>query len=118
MRILVCGDRNWNDYSKIENVLKNYPKDTVIIHGDCRGADKIADYVAKKYGMTVEKYPVTKEEWNKFGRGAGPLRNKRMLTEGNPDKVIAFHPNLDDSKGTKNTVTQAKRYGIPVELYS
>jgi len=40
-----------------------------------------------------------------------------MLDE-KPDLVIAFHPNLAESKGTKDCVNEAKRRGIPVEVHN
>jgi hypothetical protein len=35
----------------------------------------------------------------------------------NPELVIAFHENISNSKGTIDTVTEAKRRGIPVEVF-
>ena len=46
-------------------------------------------------------------------RGAGPIRNQRMLDEG-PDAVIAFHTNLAESHGTLDMVTRARKAGVPV----
>lgn len=110
-RILVCGDRNWSDYAKIRNVLGEYPSDSVVIHGGCRGADVIAGFVAKELGMTVI---VFKAEWNKYGLSAGPIRNKKMLDEGNPNIVIAFHSDIANSKGTKNMISQSRAKGVDV----
>jgi len=56
LRILVCGDRNWTAWKPIEDFIKTLPKDTVIIHGDCRGADKMAGYMDGATG---------KEAWDK-----------------------------------------------------
>ena len=35
-----------------------------------------------------------------------------MLNEGNPDLILAFHNDIENSKGTKNMVMQAKKRGI------
>ena len=113
-RILVCGDRNWNDSEKIREVLKEYPKESVIIHGGCRGADTIAGNVAKEYGMSVIVFPA---EWSKHGLAAGPIRNKKMLDEGKPDLVLAFHSDISSSKGTNNMISQARKKGIETILY-
>lgn len=114
-RILVCGDRNWSDSDKIKTVLTEFPSnDSVVIHGGCRGADTIAGNVAKEYGMNVV---VFQAEWGKYGRGAGPIRNKKMLDEGKPDIVIAFHSDISSSKGTKNMIEQARKKGVEVVLY-
>lgn len=46
MKILVCGGREWTNVDIIRrefSFLKS--KDITIIHGDCRGADKLAGQV-------------------------------------------------------------------------
>jgi len=114
MIVLICGDRNWTDWKAIEDFIKPLPKDTTIIHGNCRGADKMAGYVAeKKYGLEVISFPAN---WEKYGRAAGPIRNKQMIVEGKPDLVVAFHNNILKSRGTKDMVTQARRHGIRVKI--
>jgi hypothetical protein len=114
MRVLVCGDRNWTDEAAIARVLFNLPADTVLIHGAARGADSIAGRVGERLGFEVLKFPA---DWEKFGRAAGPIRNQQMLDEGKPDLVIAFHPNLAASKGTKDMVKKARKHGIKVIEY-
>ena len=39
--VLVCGDRNWTNKEKIKETLKKHPA-SLIIHGGCRGADRLA----------------------------------------------------------------------------
>jgi hypothetical protein len=56
-----------------------------------------------------------KANWKRYGRGAGPKPNQEMLGL-NPDIVIAFHPNLDNSKGTKDMVNRAKQAGICIRV--
>ena len=114
MKILCCGDRNWINGSAIRRELEKYPQDTVVIHGAARGADSIAGSIAKSLGMQVEIYPA---QWNKYGKGAGPVRNKQMLDEGKPDWVLAFHENIESSKGTKHMVKISEEAGIPVEVF-
>jgi len=112
-RILICGSRDWNDFNTIKKYLQTLPKDTVIIHGGCRGADSIAGYLAKQMGMEVV---VFKADWNKCGKGAGPQRNQRMIDEGKPDLVVAFHDDIDNSKGTLDMVSRAEKSGLEVLL--
>ena len=113
-RILVCGDRNYNDVDTIYDTLQQYDKDTIIIHGNCKGADKIAGNVARKLGMSVIEFPA---QWSKYGKAAGPIRNKQMLEDGCPTLVLAFHKNINTSKGTKNMITQSTNNGLFVILY-
>lgn len=113
MRVLVCGDRNWPRYSVIRKRLEKLPEDTIIVHGCARGADRIAGAVAKELGFKVEKFPA---DWKHYGKAAGPIRNKKMLKEGKPDLVLAFHSNLSASRGTKHMVTIARKAGVEVEV--
>lgn len=112
MKVLVCGDRNWSDLTKIEDRLRSLGSDVTIIHGDCRGADRIAGYVARRLGMTVIPVPA---KWTELGRRAGPIRNQVMIDMG-PDLVIAFHSNISQSTGTVDTVNRAKMAGIAFEV--
>lgn len=113
-RVLVCGDRNWTSYVAVHSILGIYDEGTVIIHGDCRGADKMAGEVATEYGFEVEAYPAL---WNKYGPAAGPIRNQQMLDEGKPDSVLVFHADLGSSKGSRDMVKRALAAGIEVMHY-
>lgn len=120
MRILVCGDRKWDDKPFINKILFEYwaihrDEDFVIIHGAAKGADSIAGEIAREQGVKEEAFPA---KWEKHGKAAGPIRNQQMLTEGKPDLVLAFHDNIEKSKGTRDMVAKAKRAGIETRVYS
>lgn len=112
MRVLVCGDRNWTDRTLIRDRLSQLPTGTVIVQGGARGADRLAEQVADDLGFVVENYPA---EWDKYGRSAGPIRNREML-DTRPHLVIAFHDDLSKSKGTKDCVNEARNRNITVEV--
>jgi hypothetical protein len=114
-RVLVCGYRDWTDIESIEWQLRLCVHMKVLIHGGARGADTIGGNFGKKLGSKV-KVLEFKADWNKYGRAAGPIRNKQMLEEGLPDFVLAFHDDLESSKGTKHMVTLARKAGIPVKV--
>lgn len=118
MRVLVCGDRNWDNEKAILRELKNleklFGKISCLIHGDCRGADRQAGSAAEKMGIKIEKYPA---EWDKYGKAAGPIRNGQMLTDGNPDVVLAFHENIGRSVGTADMVRQSKMANLTVFVF-
>jgi len=114
MRVLICGDRHWDDYCAIEyEVFTRLEPGDVIIQGGAKGADRIAWLVGDRYGLEVLLFAA---EWALYGRAAGPIRNQRMLDEGEPDEVWAFHPDLPQSKGTKDMVKRALKAGLPVYL--
>ena len=113
MRVLVTGDREWDDRLIIETVIRGLADydDLTVIEGGARGADRIAGDWAAYAGVDYEEYPA---KWSEHGKSAGPIRNRQMLKEGNPDIVVAFHNDLDNSKGTKDMVAAAVKAGVPV----
>lgn len=132
-RVLVCGDRNWDDgryLIKTLDTLHLAEAFTCVIDGEAPGADWMAgDHPP---GQTVrgryhrdpgwawvrrvpgQHYP---PDWNRYGRAAGPIRNRQMLVEGKPDLVIAFHADIGHSRGTRDMVRQARKAGLDVVLY-
>ena len=114
MRVLVCGSRNYGNYTRILKQLSDLPSETTVIHGACSGADALAACAAESLGFEVEPFLA---DWGKYGKAAGPIRNSEMLAT-MPDLVLAFHGDLSKSKGTKDTVFKANRAGIEVRLIS
>lgn len=112
--VLVCGGRGWTDALAVHAELCRLAREgfTRVIHGGARGADEMAGQSAQLLGFAVTEF---KAEWGKYGKAAGILRNERMLEEG-PDLVVAFHENLQHSRGTGHTVRLARELGIPVRV--
>lgn len=107
MRILITGSRNFNDFDLMKKTLKQFKnKKVTIVHGDCRGADKIAGFLGKELGFNIEPHPA---DWKKYGKSAGPIRNTEMVNS-NIDLVLAFP--VGNSKGTKDCLEKARRKGI------
>lgn len=116
MRLLICGDRNWTDKDLIKSVLQSLNvKVDCIIEGEARGVDTLAREVAEELKIPVEGYPA---RWGECGRAAGPIRNQQMLDEGKSDAVLAFHDDIEKSKGTKDMINRARKAGVPVTLIS
>lgn len=112
MKVLVCGARDWDDWPTMEARLTALPDGTHIIEGGAFGADLMARRFALLHGWPFTEVPA---RWNKHGKSAGPVRNRQML-DMKPDLVIAFHPDLSKSKGTADTVDEARRRGVPVDV--
>lgn len=112
MRVLVCGDREWRYGFFIRERLSKFPPDTVIITGGCQGADKMAEEAAFVLKLQVWTFHAN---WRR-GNWAGPERNRAMLEVCKPDLVLAFHNDLDRSKGTAGMIELAREAGVPVEI--
>jgi hypothetical protein len=105
-KIAIVGYRNYYNYNefkiKIDEILKDYQDNLMIISGGASGTDAMA----KRYA--IENKIIYKEhtaEWNKYGMSAGPIRNKKIVEDS--DIVIAFVSKY--SKGTINTVNEANK---------
>jgi hypothetical protein len=112
-KILVCGSREWENKRLIKQVLfacQEKYGDFSCIEGHCRGADQIAGTTSLDMEMVVVKVPA---RWSRYGNSAGMKRNKYMLDKCKPDIVLAFHADLQASKGTKGMIEIAKKAGLP-----
>lgn len=139
MRILVCGDRKWSNRFMVRFVLsvlfQHVGLPFTVIEGGAQGADRAAGDWAKsmrRYGVEHKPVPARWEEcgpWcpdrphrrrNRQGKEfcplAGPHRNVKQLEEEKPDLVIAFHGDLQSSKGTKHMVEISEKAGKEVWL--
>ena len=115
MRVLVCGDRNWTDRDTISRIMGELhaKRPIVVCHGACSGADTIVGQVARLYGIPVKAFPA---KWAKYGKRAGPIRNRQMLTVFAPDLVLAFHADIKHSRGTADMVRAAQEAGVFVRI--
>lgn len=119
--ILITGARDWKDTELIAKTLTSYKdRNVLLFHGDCQGADKMAGNIASKLKFTVEVSPA---EWAKYGRAAGPVRNKMMVKKaleckqrGIPVTVLAFHDALEKSRGTKHCAAEARKNGLELVI--
>lgn len=113
-RVLVCGGRDYDNRERVRRTLdaalkaaQSAGKVAVIIHGNARGADLLADQYARERSLKVLSFPA---DWNLHGRRAGPIRNIKMLTESQPHVIIAFK----GGNGTAHMVRIGKEAGVPV----
>ena len=113
MRVLVTGSRDWTKENVIQEELRALIPIDLLIFGDATGVDEIAWRAAEELRIP---YLRIQANWAKYGKAAGPLRNAEMLERGRPSLVLAFHEDLQHSKGTKDMVKQAKATKIPVKL--
>lgn len=81
-----------------------------LVHGGADGADTLAGEWAAARGIPCRVYGVSKYEWMHYGKGAGPMRNARMLEDAKPDGVAAF----PGGSGTADMVKKARAAGVPV----
>lgn len=109
MRLLVTGGRSFADRDFLFAVLDRLHAKhgfTLLIGGDARGADRLAGEWAQERGISVLACPADRK---RYGRAAGPKRNRQMLAE-KPDLVVAFPGDSD----TWHMVIIAEDAGVQV----
>lgn len=119
MIILVCGGREFVDREIVYKTLDAITKDPgqelprpglTLAHGACpRGADRLADDWCRENGIAPVVFPA---RWTTEGRGAGVIRNKRMLDTMKPHVVLAF----PGGNGTRNMVERAQKAAYPIVI--
>ena len=119
MTILVCGGREWPDYSSVllslfaHTFLIPVPaKEITVIDGAARGADNLGYAAARHMGYKTRRFHA---DWKTYGRAAGPIRNQEMLETGRLDMVLAFP--MQDSRGAQHMIDIAREAGIRTVVY-
>lgn len=114
-KVVVAGCRDYNNYEQakeyidlcIKNIRKEYT--LIFVSGGCRGADALGERYADENGYEIERYPA---EWIKYGRSAGPKRNKMMADTS--DYIICFWDGK--SRGTKSMIEYCRKIGKPLKI--
>lgn len=113
VKLAIVGSRYFSDYDVVAKHVKEYIDSigapSMIISGGATGVDSLAVQYADKY--EIPKL-VFKPQWGKYGKAAGPIRNKLIVNE--CTHLIAFM--AEDSVGTKDTVEYAKSVNRPMTI--
>lgn len=111
MTVLVCGGRDFSrwhaGWGRLDRLNDQHGPFEWVVNGGASGADAMSSQWGLSRQLWVRQFPA---DWDKHGRGAGPIRNQRMLDEVKPDLVIAF----PGGRGTADMVKRAKAAGVKV----
>jgi len=107
MRVAVVGSRKYTDFNGLKNVLNHIRMISCIISGGAKGADALAEKYAEEHNLPCKIFlPKFKTDPKTPYHARWYIaRNKEIVD--NSDIVIAFWDGK--SKGTKNTITYAKK---------
>lgn len=109
MRVIICGSRDGITLDDVSRAMRSSGiaagDVSVVLSGCAQGADKHGERWAHNRDIPVEKYPA---DWEKYGRGAGPMRNIWMSK--NADACVAVWDG--QSKGTRHMMGQARARGL------
>jgi hypothetical protein len=106
MKIIVTGGREYSNADKVRSVLDHLNPD-VVVHGDCRGLDRLCKQWALDNGKVQIPFPYPSQ----YGKAGGPIRNKEMCTKHkDADYLVAFKGN----NGTESCVREAQAVGLKI----
>lgn len=108
--VLVCGGRKYANANRVNEILTQLHERfnfTHLVEGGATGADTLSRHWAKRNMVPVS---TVRPDWGLHGAKAGPLRNKKMLSDYKPVLVIAFPGGV----GTANMVALADKVGTQV----
>lgn len=106
--ILVTGGRNYANRAQLHQYLYQVHNETpidILVHGNARGADTMADDWAEAKGIQRAICPAA---WDRFDAAIAGHRRNRFMLELGPTLVVAF----PGGAGTNNMVTQAQHKGV------
>ena len=114
-RVVIAGCRDYNNYEEakifidycISDIRKDYT--VIIVSGGAQGADALGERYARENNFKIERYIA---EWDKYGKSAGPKRNKKMAEIS--DFVICFWD--EKSRGTKSMIEYSKKCDKPIKI--
>lgn len=112
-RVLITGSRDWSLPGPVMTALMaawNELGPFVLVHGDARGADRMAAGYHARWGGRVEAHPA---DWS-IGKRAGFVRNAEMVAAG-ADLCLAFIRN--ESRGATMCARLAEEAGIPTRRF-
>lgn len=114
-KVIVAGSRTFNDYNflkeKLDFLLDGYASETIeIVYGGAAGADSLAWEYAKEKNLAAMCFTA---DWDKHGKAAGPLRNKRMAEYA--DACVVFI--INNSRGSQSMIKEAKLAGLKLIVY-
>ncbi len=115
MKTIIAGSRDITKTMTVEEaivVVKQAIKlsETDIsetVSGGAKGVDAIGEIIASEQDIPLIMFPA---DWNKYGKSAGPIRNKDMAKYA--DALIAVWDG--QSKGTRSMISCAVKEGLEV----
>lgn len=84
--------------------------------GDARGVDDAVSNWAS-WQLQEEQWEIFRADWDRFGKGAGPIRNREMLQRVNPDALLAILVPGLLCRGTWDCIEAAMELDIRIYPY-
>jgi len=109
MKVIIAGSRNihLNSTQIAEIVNKSTFDITELVCGGAKGIDWAGAIWARRHNIKIKWF---RPDWQKYGKAAGPIRNKEMAEYA--EGLIAVWNG--QSRGTKNMIDEAENLNLKV----
>ena len=108
---LICGGRDFTDQQMFDGAMSQLIElrgcPARIVEGGAQGADKLAAQWGDRMAIPVAEL---RADWKAYGKGAGSIRNQKMLDEQKPTTVVA----VPGGNGTADMVKRARKAQLDV----
>lgn len=112
LKLVIAGSRDL--HPQIQDLryllLKEIIVPTEIVSGTAKGVDTAGEKFAEYYDIKLTRFPA---DWNKYGKSAGPIRNKEMAIYCDAAFVLINN----NSSGSRNMVEQMKKLNKPCYVF-
>jgi hypothetical protein len=108
MKTIIAGSRHLKNRETIMECIYECPwiqEITEVVSGGAEGVDAIGEEWADIVGLGIR---IFKANWNKYGKNAGPMRNRQMAAYA--DSLILIWNG--ESKGSANMLSNARNAGL------
>ena len=113
--LLIAGGRDFSNYNLLARRCAAYiaencgVQEPIILSGCASGADSLGEQFAMEYSLECRYFPA---QWEKYGRAAGPMRNRQMAQVANG--AVVFWDGR--SRGTRSMIGYLRQMGVPFEV--
>jgi hypothetical protein len=111
MKTIIAGSRIITKYEDVLEAISLVGWNiTEVVSGGAKGVDKFGERYAEDHKIPLKRFPA---DWNKYGRGAGVIRNNDMAEYA--DALIAVWDLR--SKGTKHMIDIAMVFKLDILIH-
>ena len=111
MKVVIAGPREFDRLLLVVWAVEESGFEiTEVVSGGAEGIDLMGERWAKRHGIPIKPFYVEPEDWGRYGKRAGHLRNQRMAEYA--DALILIWDGW--SPGSANMRGHAVRMGLPM----
>jgi len=119
VKVIIAGGRDICDQEKVfalidKTILRwreqGLPEISEIVSGTATGVDTLGEQYANEHNIPIKRFPA---DWETYGKGAGPIRNRQMADYA--DRLIVIMH--EDSRGSRNMFETMQKLHKPGQAW-